>query len=84
VTPVSSSTPTAPVTTPIGLDDFDRHSGSWVERTLFNHRLVIVVLCAIVTAILGWQATKLQLNASFEKTIPTHHPYIANYLQYQA
>jgi predicted RND superfamily exporter protein len=84
VTPVSSSTSTAPVTTPIGLDDFDRQSGSWVERTLFNHRLVIVVLCAIVTAILGWQATKLQLNASFEKTIPTHHPYIANYLQYQA
>lgn len=63
--------------------DFDRQSGSWVERTLFNNRLIIVLLCAIVTALLGWQATKLKLNASFEKTIPIHHPYIANYLKYQ-
>jgi len=78
----SYSTTPAP-TAPVSLDDFDRQSGSWVERLLFNHRLVIVVLCAIVTALLGWQATKLQLNASFEKTIPTHHPYIQNSLQYQ-
>jgi len=78
VTPSSSAVPA-----PLTLDDFDRQSGSWVERLLFNHRLIIVALCALVTAILGWQATKLQLNASFEKTIPTHHPYIQNFLQYQ-
>ena len=35
----------------------------------------------VATVLLGWQAGKLQLNASFEKTIPTAHPYIANYLQ---
>jgi uncharacterized protein len=62
---------------------FDPRSGSLVERALFNHRLVVVVLCALVTALLGWQATKLTLNASFEKTIPQHHPYIANFLQHQ-
>ncbi|WP_036025986.1 efflux RND transporter permease subunit [Paraburkholderia dilworthii] len=62
---------------------FDPRSGSLVERALFNHRLVVVVLCAIVTALLGWQATKLHLNASFEKAIPSHHPYIQNYLRYQ-
>jgi uncharacterized protein len=62
---------------------FDPRSGSLVERALFNHRLIVVVLCAIVTALLGWQATRLHLNASFEKTIPTHHPYIQNYLHYQ-
>jgi predicted RND superfamily exporter protein len=67
----------------VQLADFDRQSGSRIERVLFNHRLLIVVLCALVTVILGWQATKLQLNASFEKTIPTHHPYIQNFLQYQ-
>jgi len=70
-------------TAPVSLDDFDHRSGSWVERLLFNHRRLVMVLCALVTALLGWQATKLQLNANFEKTIPTHHPYIANYLQYQ-
>jgi len=70
-------------TAPVSLAQFDARSGSFVERLLFNHRLAVVVLCAIVTALLGWQATKLQLNASFEKTIPAGHPYIANFLQYQ-
>ena len=62
---------------------FDPRSGSLLERALFNHRLLVVLLCAIVTALLGWQATKLHLNASFEKTIPARHPYIQNYLQHQ-
>jgi predicted RND superfamily exporter protein len=62
---------------------FDPRSGSLIERALFNHRLVVVLLCALVTALLGWQATRLQLNASFEKTIPAGHPYIRNYLAHQ-
>jgi len=71
------------VAAPTALQAFDRESGSWVERMLFNHRRVVVLLCALVTVLLGWQATRLQLNASFEKTIPTHHPYIQNFLQHQ-
>jgi len=63
---------------------FDPRSGAFVERLLFNHRLLVVVLCALVTLVLGWQATRLQLQASFEKSIPTGHPYIANYLQHQS
>jgi predicted RND superfamily exporter protein len=62
---------------------FDPRSGSVIERLLFNHRLLVVVLCALVTLVLGWQATRLQLQASFEKSIPTGHPYIANYLKHQ-
>ncbi|MCB4363505.1 MMPL family transporter [Hydrogenophaga taeniospiralis] len=63
---------------------FDPRSGSLVERALFNHRAVVVLLCALVTLLLGWQATRLQLNASFEKTIPTSHPYIQNFLAHQS
>jgi uncharacterized protein len=63
--------------------DFDPASGSIVERALFNHRTIVVVLCLLLTVVLGWQATKLRLNASFEKTIPTHQPYIGNFLKYQ-
>ncbi|WP_066256397.1 efflux RND transporter permease subunit [Hydrogenophaga flava] len=62
---------------------FDPRSGSLIERALFNHRGVVLLLCALVTLLLGWQATRLQLNASFEKTIPTSHPYIQNYLTHQ-
>jgi predicted RND superfamily exporter protein len=77
---VIASSPNSPAT---GLAEFDPRSGSLVERALFNHRLVVVVLCALVTLLLGWQATRLQLHASFEKTIPTNHPYIANFLTWQ-
>jgi len=62
---------------------FDPATGSILERVIFHHRGLIVLLCALVTAVLGWQAMRLQLNASFEKTIPAHHPYIQNYLKYQ-
>ncbi|MBT9487642.1 MAG: RND family transporter, partial [Rubrivivax sp.] len=64
-------------------ESFDPKSGSLIERALFNHRAVVLVLCALVTALLGWQATRLQLNASFEKTIPGSHPYIRNFLEHQ-
>ncbi|MEO8805888.1 MAG: MMPL family transporter [Burkholderiaceae bacterium] len=66
------------------LEDFDAQSGSRAERVFFNHRRWMVLLCLLITAVLGWQATHLRLNASFEKTIPTGHPYIANYLANKA
>jgi hypothetical protein len=65
-------------------DDFDRSSGSLVERMIFNHRLTVVVLCIVLSVVLGAFAAQLRPNASFEKTIPTGHPYIANYLRHQA
>ncbi|RYF75919.1 MAG: RND family transporter [Comamonadaceae bacterium] len=65
------------------LATFDPASGSALERALFNHRAVVVVLCLVVTVLLGWQATGLRLAASFEKTIPTSHPFIANFLARQ-
>jgi uncharacterized protein len=66
------------------LEDFDKKSGSLLERFVFNHRLLLVILCALVTVVLGYAAaTKLVLNASFEKMIPQAHPYIRNYLTHQ-
>jgi uncharacterized protein len=53
------------------LADFDSRSGNRLERLVFNHRLLVVLACAIATLLLGWfAATKLSLNASFEKMIP--------------
>ncbi|NDY91814.1 efflux RND transporter permease subunit [Ideonella livida] len=65
------------------LAGFDPRSGSLIERALFNHRHIVLLLCALVTLLLGWQATHLRLAASFEKTIPATHPYIQNYLAHQ-
>ena len=61
------------------LKDFDCNSGSFPERILFNNRILIVLVCIAVTFVLGFQALGLKLNASFEKMIPTKHPYVVNY-----
>ncbi len=63
--------------------DFDRQSGSIIERLVFNHRWVIVLFCLLATVVLGVRSTQLQFNASFEKMIPTGHPYILNYLAHK-
>ncbi|HEV8500511.1 MAG TPA: MMPL family transporter [Casimicrobiaceae bacterium] len=64
--------------------DFDRNSGNWLERLVFNHRLAMVVICGVLTVVLGFAAeTRLVLNASFERMIPQSQPYIRNYLTYQ-
>jgi predicted RND superfamily exporter protein len=66
------------------LEEFDRRSGNWIERLVFNNRLVVVIACAVLTVVLGYfAATRLELNASFEKMIPHDQPYIRNYLTYQ-
>ena len=59
---------------------FDRRSGSRLERLIFNHRLWVLLACALATLLLGWQATRVSLNAAFDKTIPHHQPYIRNFL----
>jgi uncharacterized protein len=46
---------------------------------VFNHRATVLVLCALVTVVLGYQATKIQLQAGFEKTLPKNHEYVLNY-----
>ena len=46
------------------LADFDARSGSWPERLLFNNRPWVVALCALLTVLLAWQATRLALQRS--------------------
>jgi len=83
---VSVSLPTDDSAQPViaRLADFDPRSGSWAERLFFNHRPWVLGLCLLLTALLGWQALGMQLAASFDKTIPSRHPYIANFLEQRA
>ena len=53
------------------------------ERMLFGHRKLILGFFALATVVLGWEASHLKMEASFEKMIPTYHPYIANYLRHK-
>ncbi|EPL15587.1 RND family transporter [Pseudomonas sp. CF161] len=63
---------------------FDTRSGSFIERLIFNHRLFFVVLCSVLTLVLGARATQLQVNASFERMMPSSHEFIRNYLSNKA
>jgi len=66
------------------LAEFDRKSGNVLERLVFNNRLAVVIACAVITLVLGFvAATRLVLNASFEKMIPQSQSYIKNYLTHQ-
>jgi uncharacterized protein len=63
------------------VNEFDRRSGNVLERLVFNHRLVFLAICAMVTLFLGYKAKDLTVNASFDKMIPQAHPYINNYFK---
>jgi len=65
------------------IQDFDKQSGNLIERLVFNHRLWMVVVCALVTAVLAWQAKGLAVNAGFEKMLPHRHSYIQKYFEFK-
>ncbi|MGP3618732.1 efflux RND transporter permease subunit [Pseudomonas aeruginosa] len=61
------------------IKDFDPHSGSALERLLFNHRRWVLLLCLLLTAFFVAQFSGLKLNANFLRMIPNDHPYIQNF-----
>jgi predicted RND superfamily exporter protein len=61
--------------------DFNHASGNWIERLVFNHRLVLIVTCLLLTVFCTWQLRGLAVGASFDKMLPHSYPYIKNYLE---
>lgn len=60
-------------------EDFDLTSGKPLELAIFNNRLWIVLLCAIITCVLGWNAANISVNANFMSMLPQAQQYVANY-----
>lgn len=59
--------------------DLDPLSGSKLERLIFNNRPWIALVCALLTCIFGYSASKLTENASYLSMLPTHQQYVINY-----
>jgi len=55
-----------------------------LETVLFRHRFAFLLLLAGFTAFMGLNATKLQLEAGFEKQLPQGHEYIRTFEKYRA
>ena len=52
-------------------------------KFLFNFRLPWLIIFALATVFLGYSAAQVRPDASFTKMIPTQHPFIQNYFDYQ-
>src|SRR5690554_2278591 len=55
----------------------------FLERLIFNNRAVILIGFLLLTVFLGYNAIKIQPDASFERMIPLDHPYIINMLDHR-
>ena len=60
-------------------EDFDRRSGNWIERLVFNYRALLIALCVAATVILGYFAARLEVSASFDDMMPQSHEFVQNY-----
>lgn len=53
------------------------------ERQLFAHRPLWLLVFAVISSFLLWQALQLKPEASLKKLVPAGHPYILNYFQFE-
>ncbi|MYL26345.1 MULTISPECIES: efflux RND transporter permease subunit [Halomonadaceae] len=54
-----------------------------IERLIFNSRPIILIVFLALTLFLGYNAVKIQPDASFERLIPLEHPYIVNMMEHR-
>ena len=54
-----------------------------LENWMFRNRVLVLILFALATAFMGWQASKLRVDAGFEKMLPVDHPYMQTFLKHQ-
>ena len=55
----------------------------FLERLIFNNRAIILIAFFFLTLFLGYNAVKIEPDASFERMIPLEHPYIVNMLEHR-
>ena len=58
-------------------------NSSRIENSLFKMRSPVLIVFAVITAFLLFQATQIKLDASFTKNIPLQHSYMKTYLKHQ-
>jgi predicted RND superfamily exporter protein len=55
-----------------------------MEQWLFVHRWQTILALAVVTVVMGFFASKLRMDAGFEKQIPVGHEYTKTFQQYRS
>jgi hypothetical protein len=63
----------------------DSKAAQTLEKLIFGHRLVIVVVFALLTAVLATIAARgLHIDASFTKQLPLKHEYMQTFVKHQS
>jgi predicted RND superfamily exporter protein len=61
-------------------EEFDTGAGSPLERLIFNNRKWVLLFFVIVTALSGWSALKIRVNADFLSMLPQEQVFVRNYV----
>lgn len=54
-----------------------------VDAAMFRARPFWFLVFLLVTIFLGYHASRLEMQVQFAKTLPVHHPFVQNYLEYR-
>ncbi len=54
-----------------------------VEGIVFGGRMPLLVLFALITAVMGYYASQLRVDAGFKKQLPLQHEYMQTFLDYE-
>jgi predicted RND superfamily exporter protein len=54
-----------------------------IENLIFSNRRLVMVVFAIVTVFMAYNASKLRIDAGFAKMLPLEHEYMKTYVQYR-
>jgi len=68
---------------PLTRDHFGRNWVGIVSYYIFHWRTPLLVIGLAITALLGWSATRLEVQAGFTKMLPLQHPYMKTFFKYQ-
>ncbi|HDY99199.1 MAG TPA: RND family transporter [Pseudomonas sabulinigri] len=60
-----------------------QETAPFVERLIFNNRIAVLLIFALLTAFFGYQAAQVKPDTSFEKMIPLKHPYVVNMIEHE-
>lgn len=55
-----------------------------IEPLVYGKRMLMLAILVVLTAYLGWEASKTHVDAGFEKSIPLSHPYMKVLKKYQS
>ena len=54
-----------------------------LQNLIFGHRRWVVVLFALITVFMAFQASGLRIDAGFAKLLPLEHEYMKTYVEYR-